>query len=71
MHTISWRSGFPDPIGQMSYEIKEEISFWNRNDFIGDLNKQTKTFGRSQIESLRNVLAKVFRSSRWVNFERL
>lgn len=53
----------------MSYEIEEEISFRDGNNFIGDLDEQTKALGRSQIESLRDILAKVFRSGRRINFE--
>lgn len=68
-HSISRWSSFPDPISQMSYEIEEEVSFRDGNNFIGDLDEQAKALGRSQIESLRDVLAKVFRSGRRINFE--
>ena len=67
--TVSRRSGFPNPIGQMPYEIKEKVAFRNRDNLIGDLDKETKTLGRSQIESLRDVLTKIFRPGGRVNFK--
>lgn len=67
--TVSRWSSFPDPISQMSYEIEEKIAFRDGNNFISNLDEQTKAFGRSQIESLRDILAKIFRSGRRVDFE--
>lgn len=53
----------------MTHEIEEEIALRHGNNLIGNLDEQTEAFGGPQIESLRDVLAEVFRSSGRVNFE--
>ena len=68
---ISCRSGFFDPISQVSDKIKEEISFWNGYDFVSNFHKKTETFSWSQIESLSNTCAEIFSSCRGINFEGL
>jgi len=55
----------------MPHEIEEEIAFRDRDNFVGDLDEKTETLGRPQIEPLRDVLTKIFRSGGGVNFERL
>jgi hypothetical protein len=52
-------------------EIEEKVLFRHRNDLVGDLDKETKTFIRFECQSLRYALAKVLSPGGRIDFKGL
>ena len=55
-------SGWPrllNPVGQVANKVKEEIPFWNADDFVGNLDKEAEAFTGSKVEPLSYVLTEV------------
>ena len=47
------------PVGQVPNKVKEEIPFWNTDDFVGNLDKEAEAFAGSEVEPLNNVLTEI------------
>ena len=60
--TISGWPGLLDPICKVPYKVEEEITFRNTDYFVSNFHKQTKSLTGSQIQSLSNILTKIFGS---------
>ena len=69
--TISGRTGFLDPICEVTHEIKEEISLRNADNFVSNFNKQTEALAGSQVQSLPNILTEILGSCRRINLKGL
>jgi hypothetical protein len=54
----------------MSHEIEKEISLGHRDDLVGDLHEQAKTFCGLEAQSIGNTLTKVFGPRARVDLER-
>mmetsp|Transcript_125381 Transcript_125381/g.177029 ORF Transcript_125381/g.177029 Transcript_125381/m.177029 type:complete len:259 (+) Transcript_125381:804-1580(+) len=55
----------------MSHEIEKEIAFWNRNNLVSDLHKQTHPFHRLESKSCTDRLTEVLGTSTRIHFESL
>ena len=60
--TISGWPGLLDPICKVPYKVEEKITFRNTDYFVSNFHKQTKSLTGSQIQSLSNILTKIFGS---------
>jgi hypothetical protein len=55
----------------VSHKVKEEVSLWHRDHFVGNLYEKAESLARSQVQPLRDALAKVLGTSRRVYLESL
>lgn len=55
----------------MTNKVEEEVGFGHRDDLVGDLDEQAKTFGRLESKSIGDALAEVFGARARVHLERL
>lgn len=59
IHTISSLFSSLEPLSEMTNEIEEEITIWDADDFVTDLNKQRETLSILQAKSFSNASAEV------------
>ena len=55
----------------MAHEIEEKVSLRNRDNFVGNFDKEAESLARPQVEALRDALAEVFRPRRGIDLEGL
>ena len=55
----------------MAHEIKEKVSLRNRDNFVGNFDKEAESLARPQVKALRDALAEVFRSRRGIDLKGL
>ena len=53
----------------MTNKVEEEIRFGHRDDLVGDLNEQTETLSRFELQTIGYTLSKVFCSCARIYFE--
>ncbi len=55
----------------MPHKVKEEVTIWDADDLVSNLDKQGETLGSTESETLGNTGTEVFGASARVNFKRL